>query len=179
MADYQGGSQTSQATSPFRAADAPKILLVEDSPGEAELFRVALGFAWEARYSNSEVARPGIQVQCTAEDALESLRQTCDLNQRNVPDLVVLDLDLPLGTSLLFLRALRRDARFTKLPVIVMAWSDEPSIIGSLDELGIVGYTIKPMRFDDLVTIVGDFCSQIFPNVTRQELCAPDRRQDA
>lgn len=179
MADDQAESQAPAANPPFRSSEVPKILLLEDSPGEAELFRVALGFAWEARQSNSEVARPDIQVECTAQDALESLRQACDLNQHNVPDLVVLDLDLPLGTSLLLLRALRQDTRFATLPVIVMAWSDEPSIIRSLDELGIVGYIIKPMRFDDLVTIVGDFCHQIFPEAPPHDLCAVDRRRDA
>lgn len=178
MADYQAENRAPGTDPHFRPPEAPKILLLEDSPEEAELFRVALDFAWEARHSNSEVARPGIQVQCTARDTLASLRKTCDLNQHNIPDLVVLDLDLPLGTSLVFLRALRQDARFAKLPVIVMAWSEEPSIIRSLDELGIVRYIIKPMQFDDLVTIVGDICRQIFPEVPPQELCALHRRRD-
>lgn len=178
MADYQAENRAPETDPHCRSPEAPKILLLEDSPEEAELFRVALGFAWEARHSNPEVARPVIQVQCTAKDTLESLRKTCDLNQRNVPDLVVLDLDLPLGSSLVFLRALRQDARFAKLPVIVMAWSDEPSIIRSLDEFGITGYIVKPMRFDDLVTIVGDICRQIFPEVPPQELCALHRRRD-
>lgn len=151
-----------------------RILLLEDSPGEAELFCEALVLAWEKLGPEPEASRPGIDVQRTAKDALEFLRNPARQATHNLPDLVVLDLDLPGGTSLTFLRELRMDSRLATLPVIAMAWSDAQSIVGSLGGLGVVGYVVKPMLFDDLVALVGGFCRQLLPENSRQEFCALD-----
>lgn len=152
-----------------------RILLLEDSPGEAELFCEALVLAWEKLGPEPEAPRPGIDVQRTAKDALECLRSQARPETHNLPDLVVLDLDLPGGTSLMFLRELRMDSRLATLPVIVMAWSDQPSAVRRLGGLGVVGYVVKPMRFDELVALVGGFCCHVLSGNSRQEFCWLDR----
>lgn len=48
-----------------------RLLLLEDSPGEAELFCEALALAWEKRGPDSAAPRPGTDVRRTAKDALE------------------------------------------------------------------------------------------------------------
>ena len=149
-----------------------RILLLEDSPGEAEPFCEALVLAWEKLGPEPEAPRPGIEVQRTAKDALECPRNQARPETHNLPDLVVLDLDLPGGTSLMFLRELRMDSRLATLPVIVMAWSDEQSIVRNLGGLGVVGYVVKPMRFDELVALVGGFCRHVLSGNSRQEFCA-------
>lgn len=156
-----------------------RILLLEDSPGEAELFCEALILAWEKLGPDPEAPRPGIDVQRTAKDALECLRNPARQETNKLPDLVVLDLDLPGGISLRFLRELRMDFRLATLPVIVMAWSDEPSIVRCLGGLGVVGYVVKPMRFDELVALVGSFCRQVLSGNSRQEFCGLDRTRPA
>lgn len=162
-----------------RSGEALRILLLEDSPGEAELFCEALVLAWKKLGPEPEAPRPGIDVQRTAEDALEFLRNPAGHGTNNLPDLVVLDLDLPGRTSLTFLRELRMDSRLAKLPVIVMAWSDDQSIVQSLGGLGVVGYVVKPMLFDDLVALVGGFCRHILPENSRQEFCSLDGKRPA
>jgi len=162
-----------------RSGELRRILLLEDSPGEAELFCEALVLAWEKLGPEPEAPRPGIDVQLTAKDALECLRNPAGQKTHNLPDLVVLDLDLPGGTSLTFLRELRMDSRLATLPVIVMAWSHEQSIVRSLGGLGVVGYVVKPMRFDELIVLVGGFCRHVLPGDSRQEFCGLDRTRPA
>lgn len=156
-----------------------RILLLEDSPGEAELFCQALALAREKYGCDLEVPGSGIDVLRTAKDALEFLRNTIGQKSNSFPDLIVLDLDLPGGASLTFLRELRMDSRLATLPVIVMAWSDEQSIVRCLGELGIVDYVVKPMLFDELVALVGGFCRHVLSDNSRQEFRALDRKQSA
>ena len=156
-----------------------RILLLEDSPGEAELFCEALVLAWEKLGPDPAAPRPGIDVQRTAKDALEFLRSPARQETHKLSDLVVLDLDLPGGTSLTFLRELRMDSRLATLPVIVMAWSDEQSIVRRLGGLGFVGYVVKPMRFDELIALVGGFCRHALSGNSHQEFCALDRKRPA
>jgi DNA-binding response OmpR family regulator len=156
-----------------------RFLLLEDSPGEAELFCEALVLAWEKLEADPDAPRPGIDVQRTAKDALECLRSPAGQETHKLPDLVVVDLDLPGGTSLTFLRELRRDSRLANLPVIVMAWSDKQSIVRSLDGLGVVGYVVKPMLLDDLVALVGGFCRHVLSGNSRREFCWLDRKRPA
>lgn len=78
-----------------------------------------------------------------------------------------------------FPRELRKDSRLATLPVIVMAWSDEQSIARSLGGLGVAGYVVKPMRFDELVALVGGFCRHVHSGNSRQEFCRLDRTRPA
>jgi len=159
-------------------ARVPRILLLEDSPGEAELFCEALVLAWRSAGCGSEASRPGIEVRHTAQDALNSLRKRAEPETSNLPELVVLDLDLPGRTSLTFLHELRRDPRVASLPVIVMAWSDEPVMACTLNGLGVAGYFVKPLRFADLLIMVGDICRTWLPVDRRRELCLLNGEQN-
>jgi DNA-binding response OmpR family regulator len=162
-----------------RSAEVMRILLLEDSPGEAELFCHALVVAWERLESKLKSPRPSIDVQYTAQDALEVLRKQVALGTRGLPDLVVLDLDLPGGTSLIFLRELQKDSRLANLPVIAMVWTDDRAIVRTLAGFGVLDYVVKPMLFGDLVTIVDCFCQQILSETPRQDLHAVDGRRPA
>jgi CheY-like chemotaxis protein len=162
-----------------RSAEVPRILLLEDSPGEAELFCHALVLAWDKLDFKPESPRPSIDVQSTSQDALDVLGKQAALEARGLPDLIVLDLDLPGGTSLTFLQDLRKDSRLTNLPVIAMAWTDDQAAVRTLAGLGVVDYVVKPMLFADLVTIVDGVCRKILSETPRQDFSAVARRQPA
>ncbi|MBU6434851.1 MAG: response regulator [Nitrospirae bacterium] len=102
---------------------------------------------------------------------MECLRKPAGRKTNILPDLIVLDLDLPGDTSLTLLRELRRDSRLATLPVIVMAWSDEQSIVLCLGGLGVVGYVVKPLRFDEVVALVGGVCRHGLSGNSHQEFC--------
>lgn len=161
-----------------RSAEIPRILLLEDSPGEAELFCEALVLAWRSAGCGSEASRPGIEVRHTAQDALNSLRKRAESETGNLPELVVLDLDLHGRTSLTFLRELRQDRRLASLPVITMAWSGEQEMACTLNRLGVAGYFVKPLRFADLLIMVGDICRTWLPVDRRRELCLLNGEQN-
>jgi two-component system response regulator len=152
---------------------------LEDSPGEAELFCEAVVLAGKKLGHDSDAPRTGIDVPRTAKEALECLKNSAGQEITKLPDLVVLDLDLPGRTSLTLLRELRMDSRLATVSAIVMAWSEEQSIVRSLGGLGVVDYVVKPMRFDDLVALVVGFCRYVLSGGSRQEACALDWKRPA
>ena len=167
-------NQVCVPTPPAHPGASRTILLLEDSPGEAELFCKALLFAWKKVGPELGAQRPDIEVHYTAKDALEFLVNRSELQAKNLPDLVVLDLDLPCGTGLTFLRQLRKDSRLITLPVIVMAWSREQPSFRSIEGLRIVGSVVKPMLFDELVVHVGSFCRYLLSGHACQEFLTID-----
>lgn len=154
-----------------RSTEGPRILLLEASPEQAELFREALVLASRSLEGGGEVSPHGIEVRSIAQDALNSLRKRAEAETGGLPELVVLDLDLPARASLTFLRELRRNPGLAGLPVIVMTRSDEPAIRRALYGFGVVGYLIKPLRFSDLLIMMGDIFRTWRPVDRRRELC--------
>ena len=63
-----------EASPPMNIRDNRTILLVEDSPEEAELFCEALRIAWDSVASPEYFPRPTVTVRHHAADALEFLR---------------------------------------------------------------------------------------------------------
>ena len=175
MRNYRKQDSSPDIGPEFQSRTAPRILLIEDAPGEAELFCAALFVAWKSLESASGLTQPKIDLVRTAQAGLDSLRQAIELRNCDLPDLIVLDFDLPLRDSVRFLQELKEHPRLATLPVIVMAWSVEESTVRSLGALGVAGYVVKPMRFDDLVMMVGDFCARILPSFPHQDLHSLDR----
>jgi len=129
--------------------DPIEILLVEDNPGDVELFRRGLG---AGKVSNRlTVAEYGA-------DALAHLRG--DLGETGRPQLIVLDLDLPDMSGLDILAALKADPGLRRIPVVVMTGSAaETDIVRSYD-LQASGYVTKPFdpaEFVRTVLVVKDY----------------------
>jgi CheY-like chemotaxis protein len=152
-------------------SDTPHILLLEDNSGEAELLCHTGVLPWEFLESPSQTVQPWIDVRHSATDALISMRRQAELEPRNLPVLIVVDLDLPRKTSLSFLQKLRQDPGLKNLPVIVMAWPEEEGVVRSLYGLGISAYVIKPVRFADLLTVAGQVSCHPLLGHSGQELC--------
>ena len=111
----------------------------------------------------------------SAADALNYLRAQAELAPRNLPVLIVVDLDLPKSTSLAFLHALRQDSGLRNLPVLAMAWSEEEAAVRSLYGLGVSAYVIKPVRFADLLSVAGQPCWKWLPDSSSPALCYQSR----
>jgi CheY-like chemotaxis protein len=65
-----------------------------------------------------------------------------------LPDIILLDLNMPRMNGLEFLKALRADERLKDIRVYVMTTSNEESDRSATDRLGVSGYLIKPMGYD-------------------------------
>jgi CheY-like chemotaxis protein len=124
-----------------------RILLVEDSARDAELILTAL----EPRRVATEV----VHVRDGAE-ALDYLYRRGDFAARSEPQpiLMLLDLKLPKVDGLEVLRQIKGDAALKMIPVVMMTSSRQEEDLVRSYELGVNGYVVKPMRFQDFVEAV-------------------------
>jgi two-component system phosphate regulon response regulator PhoB len=111
----------------------PKILVVDDEPDVLDLVTYNLGQA-------------GFQTE-TAADGAEALRKA----RSSTPDLILLDLMLPEMDGLEVCKLLRRDAKTSAIPIIMLTAraSEIDRIVGL--ELGADDYVPKPFSPRELV----------------------------
>ena len=130
--------------------DPIEVLLVEDNPGDVELFRRGLR---AGKISNHlTVAEYGV-------DALAHLRRDLGETGRR-PQLILLDLNLPDMSGLDILAALKADPGLRRIPVVVMTGSVAETDIVRSYELQASGYVTKPFdpaEFVRTVLIVEDY----------------------
>lgn len=120
------------------------ILLIDDSPGECELFRLALiqtGLAVT------------LSVEQDAEVGFHFLNSHADL-----PTFILLDWHLGKQRGDEFLKRLRADSRLAAIPVVVFTTSDDASDLALAYASGANGYVIKPGTFAELIQCAGDLC---------------------
>ena len=125
----------------------PSIFLIEDSPGECELFRLAL------IQTAFDVV---LYTQHDADAALHFL-EDC-VHRHSFPDLILLDLKLGRRNGCDFLIRLRADARLAAIPAVVFTTSDDQTDLASCYANGANGYVVKPGTYDKLVHCIGDIC---------------------
>ncbi len=65
------------------------------------------------------------------------------------PDVILLDLNMPKMNGIEFLRVIRNDDEFKELRVFVMTTSAEEADRKTTEQLGISGYIIKPLNYND------------------------------
>jgi PAS domain S-box-containing protein len=132
-------SNNSTAGSTAAASDArpqPLILLAEDNEISIELFCTFL----KARGYRVAVARDGFEV----------LQQT----QRECPELVLMDVQMPGLDGLEATRRLRQDPRFKQLPVIAVTASAMPGDREICLDAGVTAYMTKPVNLKSLVDAI-------------------------
>ncbi|HEY4060973.1 MAG TPA: response regulator [Puia sp.] len=81
-------------------------------------------------------------------EALEILRGKDDRPPLEpLPDILLLDINMPKMNGIEFLRSMRADRRLTHIKVFVMTTSGESQDRQLAEELGISGYLIKPLNY--------------------------------
>lgn len=123
-----------------------KILLVEDNEGDIILTKEALK---EGRIKNQ------VWVAMDGQEALDMLNTAASL-----PDLILLDINLPKISGLEVLGAIKKDDRLKMIPVIMLSTSEtENDILNSYANHASC-FIIKPVdynRFMDVVRTIDDF----------------------
>ena len=131
----------------------PRILIVEDNPGDVLLFRLALSDA-------------GIDCELSEIDdggaALDFVRK----KEAPLPDLIVLDLNLPKASGKEILAKIRATPAFNPIPVVIWTSSNARVDRTQVEELGVARYLVKPPEFRDLARL-GAAIKEIL-NVTGQ-----------
>ena len=83
----------------------------------------------------------------TAYNGREALTMLRESNL--VPDIILLDLNMPKMNGVEFLRELRKDERFKHVNVFITTTSSEEYDRSAVKELGVSGYIVKPLNFDN------------------------------
>jgi len=122
-----------------------QILLVEDSPGDISLTIEAFR---GARVANQlSVVRDG-------EAAMAFLRGEPPYGESPRPNLVLLDLNLPLKDGREVLAEMKDDEHLSSIPVVILTTSaDNGDITGAYHNQA-AGFVTKPVEFDDFLSTV-------------------------
>lgn len=116
------------------------VLLIEDDTIETLKFE---------RITNSIELDVDIIVANNGKEALSYLKAG-----RNLPDLILLDLNMPKMNGLEFLNKLKGHDTLRSLPTVVLSTSDHQKDIRKSYEAGIAGYIVKPLKYDDYITVI-------------------------
>ena len=119
-----------------------EILLVEDNTNDVELALHALRKRKLA--NNIHVARDGAE----ALDFLFGEGKYAGRDIRQTPNVILLDLKLPLVDGLEVLARVKGDPRTRHVPVVVLTSSREERDLVESYQLGVNSYIVKPVNFD-------------------------------
>jgi CheY-like chemotaxis protein len=128
-----------------------RVLLVEDNLGDADLTKETL---------ESGKLRLQVDIVNDGAKALEYLLRRPPYEAAHVPDLVLLDLNLPKVDGRGVLAAMRRNEALRRIPVVVLTSSDAERDVVRSYELGANCYVTKPVgleAFQEIVRSVEDF----------------------
>lgn len=85
----------------------------------------------------------------TAYNGLEALKMLRDEVNPLIPDVILLDINMPKMNGIEFLKIVRTDDKLKNLKVFVMTTSSESTDRDTAEDLGISGYIIKPLNYTD------------------------------
>jgi CheY-like chemotaxis protein len=122
-----------------------EILLVEDSPGDAELMVEAL------KESDLNVRVTGVE---DGEEAMRYLRRQGPFRDALRPDLILLDLHLPRMNGHEVLADVKRDEALRLIPVVLMTAFDTDEAISAAYERHANCYVRKPSDLDEFAAAV-------------------------
>ncbi len=120
------------------------ILLAKDNETDAMLVKRAIEIAGVR--AQLQIVRDGQE----AVDYLSGANVYADRITHPFPKLMLLDLQMPRLNGFEVLKILRGDLHFTRLPVIVLTNSENPSDIKRAYELGATSYFRKPDSLEGL-----------------------------
>ena len=132
-----------------------EILLAEDNPGDVFLVSRALEGA-ASPYQLHTVA--------SGKDAVDFLQRSGRYAEAVRPDLMILDLNLPLMSGREVLRQIKTDAALSAIPVVVFSSSSDPEDVRQSYELRANAYVVKAAgadRFRDAVLGIVQFWSSV------------------
>lgn len=82
-----------------------------------------------------------------AEEALAILE-----TKENLPDIILLDLNMPKINGIEFLSILKQDPDLQHIPTIILTTSDNRKDILECYRIGISGYILKPLKYEEYVS---------------------------
>ena len=115
-----------------------KVLLIEDDMIEVMKLNRAI--------SSLKLPHKIIEAN-NGEEALELLQE-----KDNIPDIILLDLNMPKINGIEFLTILKNDETLKYVPTIILTTSSNERDLIACYEIGIAGYVLKPLKYEEYVS---------------------------
>ena len=128
-----------------------RILIIEDNPGDLRLICEALRL-YKIDYSLSHYD--------AADDAVQAI-QDYRSAQPNVPDLILIDYNIPRGDAREILAAISENPALSGVPAAVITSSVSPQDRERAIALGAKCFIVKPARLDAFLQRVGSTISDL------------------
>ncbi len=122
--------------------DPITILLVEDD--EVDIINVKRAFKKNEIENQLLVANNGI----------EALTLLHSLSEKKLPQVILLDINMPMMNGIEFLCELRKDEQLKHISVFVMTTSNEDSDKIEAYGYNVAGYILKPLSFDKFIDTI-------------------------
>ncbi len=125
------------------------ILLVEDTPSDVRLTEEAL------KRSNLMYE---LSIAVDGAEALEYLRRAKQSNERKLPDIILLDLNLPKMNGHEVLHEIKNDPSLISIPVVLLTVSDREEDVQEALRSKMNYYVAKPVTTEKLSTLIRAIC---------------------
>ena len=88
----------------------------------------------------------GIEIANNGEEALTILTESSEL-----PDIILLDLNMPKINGIEFLGILKSDSRLKHIPTVILTTSNNNRDLLECYKIGVSGYILKPLKYEEYV----------------------------
>jgi len=122
-----------------------EVLLIEDNPGDIRLFEEAL------KISQSKI---NLTVVRDGEQAIDFFSKESLFQETTLPDLILLDLNLPRKSGHEVLEAIKSHPQNRRIPVIVLTSSQAPDDIQEAYKNHANCYIVKPVQLSDFFQVI-------------------------
>lgn len=129
-----------------------RLLLIEDN--EADIYLVD-----ESLKMVDETFRPQLFSLTDGDKAIQFLSGIVQRTNRDVPDVILLDINLPRHSGFEVLKYIRSESALKHIPVIMMSTSQTRNDINNCFKYGCNSYIVKPIDFDEFNHVIFCFCN--------------------
>lgn len=128
-----------------------KVLLIEDNEGDFKLIEEAINV------NNLFIE---VELLTDGEQAMNYLKNKITEEYFDLPDLIIMDLNLPKVQGKELLKVYKEDKVIKKIPVLILSTSSLNADIDECFSLGANAYLIKPIdifKFFDMMILIDKF----------------------
>lgn len=149
------------ASKPSLTPVITRILLAEDDIDDQNIFQLAV-----------EEINPSLDVNFVSNG-----KELLDLLQKDKPNILFLDLEMPYKNGLQCLVEMKNDPELEKIPVVVFSSTTRPSNIQTAYEMGAHLFFIKPPVYSDYLSSIKAILQLNWndPNTVREQYCINGR----
>lgn len=128
-----------------------KILFIEDNQDDIDLTI--------ATFKRCKISNP-IKVIKNGQEALDYLKKICfsnDITSSAIPNLILLDLNLPKVSGIEILEFIKTTEKIKRVPVVILTTSRRDEDIVESYDLHVNSYIQKPVTLDKFTEIIENF----------------------